>query len=167
MPQDLTDDKSTLVQVMAWCRMQQAITWTSVDQDLQRHMASLCPNELTVQELQYSSMKTKHNQNLHTFYGICYSHSRSRRPALESHIIAHFRTLWKHRRELIRDRRLIYTGTCGRSETEITACTGSCHFDNFLRSQRRKFHKIGRVSTGRHQEIYFLILEYHQEDIWL
>ena len=28
---DLTD-KSTLVQVMAWCRQQQAITWTSVDQ---------------------------------------------------------------------------------------------------------------------------------------
>ena len=27
--------------------MQQAITWTSVDQDLQRHMASLGPNELT------------------------------------------------------------------------------------------------------------------------
>ena len=26
--------------------MQQAITWTSVDQDLQRHMASLGPNEL-------------------------------------------------------------------------------------------------------------------------
>ena len=25
---------------------QQAITWTSVDQDLQRHMASLGPNEL-------------------------------------------------------------------------------------------------------------------------
>ena len=43
MPQNLTDDKSTLVQVMAW---QQAITWTSVDQDLQRHMALLGPNEL-------------------------------------------------------------------------------------------------------------------------
>ena len=46
MPQDLTDDKLTLVQVMAWCRRQQAITWTSVDQDLQRHMLSLSPNEL-------------------------------------------------------------------------------------------------------------------------
>ena len=45
MTQDLTDDKSTLVQVMVYCR-QQAITWTSVDQDLQRHMASLGPNEL-------------------------------------------------------------------------------------------------------------------------
>ena len=44
MPQDLTDDKSTLVQVMAWCR--QAIAWTSVDQDLQCHMVSLGPNEL-------------------------------------------------------------------------------------------------------------------------
>ena len=44
MPQDFTDGKSTLVQVMAWCR--QAITWTSVDQDLQRHMASLGPMQL-------------------------------------------------------------------------------------------------------------------------
>ena len=35
MPQNLTDDKSTLVQVMAWC------------QDLQRHMVSLGPNELS------------------------------------------------------------------------------------------------------------------------
>ena len=166
MPQDLTDDKSTLVQVMAWCRRQQDITWTSVDQDLQRPMASLGPSELTVQELQYSSMKTKHNQTLDTFYGLYSSHSRSRRPALESHIIAHFRTLWKHRRELIWDRRLIYAGTCGRSETKITACTGSYHFDNFLRSQRRKFHQIGRVSAERHQEVYFLILEYHHEDIW-
>ena len=30
---------------------QQAITWTSVDQDLQRHMASLGPNELSQWEL--------------------------------------------------------------------------------------------------------------------
>ena len=37
MPQELTDDKWALVQVMAWC---------SVDQDLQRHMASLGPTEL-------------------------------------------------------------------------------------------------------------------------
>ena len=46
MPQDLTDDKSTLVQVMAWCRTQQSITWTSVDQDLQWCMVSLGPNKL-------------------------------------------------------------------------------------------------------------------------
>ena len=46
MPQDFTEDKSKLVQVMAWCR-QQVITWTSVDQDLQRHMPSLGPNELS------------------------------------------------------------------------------------------------------------------------
>ena len=43
MAQNLTDDKSTLVQVMAW---QQSITWTSVDQDLQCHMVLLGPNEL-------------------------------------------------------------------------------------------------------------------------
>ena len=39
MPQALTGDKSTVVR-------QQAITWTSVEQDLQRQMASLGPNEL-------------------------------------------------------------------------------------------------------------------------
>ena len=48
MPQDLTDDKSTLVQVMACIGAvrQQAITWASVDPDRCRHMASLGPNEL-------------------------------------------------------------------------------------------------------------------------
>ena len=43
MPHNLTDDKSMVVQVMAIT----AITWTSVDQDLQRHMVSLGPNEWT------------------------------------------------------------------------------------------------------------------------
>ena len=47
MPQDLTDDKSTLVQVMAWCHRQQAITWASVDPDLWHHMTSLGHTELT------------------------------------------------------------------------------------------------------------------------
>ena len=47
MPMDLTDGKSTLVQVMAWCHQQQAITWANVDPDLCRHMVSLGPNELT------------------------------------------------------------------------------------------------------------------------
>ena len=46
MPLDLTDDKSTLVQVMAWCRRQQAITSANVDPDLCRQMASLGLNEL-------------------------------------------------------------------------------------------------------------------------
>ena len=46
MPQDLADDKSSLVQVMAWCVRQQAITWANVDPDLCRHMASLGPSEL-------------------------------------------------------------------------------------------------------------------------
>ena len=46
MPQDLSDDKSALVQVMAWYRRQQAITWANVDPDLCHHMVSLGPNEL-------------------------------------------------------------------------------------------------------------------------
>ena len=41
MSLDLTDDKSTLVQVMAWCRQ------ANVDPDLCRHVASLGPNELS------------------------------------------------------------------------------------------------------------------------
>ena len=44
MQLDLTDDKSTLVQVMAL--RQQAITWASVNQDPWRHMVSLGHNEL-------------------------------------------------------------------------------------------------------------------------
>ena len=46
MPQDLTDDKSTLVQVWLGAVRQQAITWAIVDPDLCRHMASLGHNEL-------------------------------------------------------------------------------------------------------------------------
>ena len=38
---DLTDDKSTLVKVMAWCQRQQDITWANVDPDLCYHMVSL------------------------------------------------------------------------------------------------------------------------------
>ena len=34
MPQNLTDDKSVLIQVMAWCRPQQAVTRANVDADL-------------------------------------------------------------------------------------------------------------------------------------
>ena len=44
MPENFTDDKSTLVQVMAWCL--QAITWANIDPDLCCHMASLGHNEL-------------------------------------------------------------------------------------------------------------------------
>ena len=47
MPQNPIDDKSTLVQVMAWCLRHQAITWTNVDPDLCHHMAWLGHNELT------------------------------------------------------------------------------------------------------------------------
>ena len=42
---DLTDDKSTLVQVMAWCHQ---ATWAHVDQDQCHHMASLAHNALTL-----------------------------------------------------------------------------------------------------------------------
>ena len=38
LPLNLADDKSTLVQLMAGCR--QAITWTNVDWNICRHMAS-------------------------------------------------------------------------------------------------------------------------------
>ena len=44
MPEKLTDDKSTLVQVMAWCR--QATSHYKVDSVLCCHVASLGPNEL-------------------------------------------------------------------------------------------------------------------------
>ena len=50
MTLDLTGDKSTLVQVMAWCcqaSRQQVIIWSNVDPDLCRQMASLGLNVLT------------------------------------------------------------------------------------------------------------------------
>ena len=46
MPQNLTNKKSTLVEVMAWCHRHQAITWANADRDICQHMASLsliCP----------------------------------------------------------------------------------------------------------------------------
>ena len=49
MPQDLTDNKSILIQVMAWCR--QAITWASVDSVLCPHMAALGLNVLMTEFL--------------------------------------------------------------------------------------------------------------------
>ena len=45
MSQDLIDDKSALVQVIAWCRQATTITWIGVDQDVQRHMSSLDPDD--------------------------------------------------------------------------------------------------------------------------
>ena len=48
---DFIDDKSILIQVLAWCRQavrQQAITWANVDPGLCRYMASLGYNELYV-----------------------------------------------------------------------------------------------------------------------
>ena len=53
MPRDLSDDKSTLVQVTAWC--QQAITWANVDLVPCRHMVSLGHNELMWLQLLYSN----------------------------------------------------------------------------------------------------------------
>ena len=41
----LTDDKSTLVQVMIGALRQQAIIWANVDPDLSRHVVSLSHNE--------------------------------------------------------------------------------------------------------------------------
>ena len=68
MPQNLTDDKSTLVQVMAWCLTgavrQQAITLTSVDQDLQRHMASLGPYELKINTTFFNQTNSTHKRTL-------------------------------------------------------------------------------------------------------
>ena len=48
MSLDFTNDKSTLVQVMACAVWQQAITWANVDPDLCRHMALLGHNELKI-----------------------------------------------------------------------------------------------------------------------
>ena len=47
MPRDFIDDKSTLVQVMAWCRRQQSITRANFDLVPCRYMASPGNNELT------------------------------------------------------------------------------------------------------------------------
>ena len=46
MSLDLTDDQSTLVQVMVCAVGQQAITWANADPDLSRDMAPLGHNEL-------------------------------------------------------------------------------------------------------------------------
>ena len=60
MPQDLTDDKSTLVQVMAWCRPETCHYLTQCWPDLQRrHMVSLGPNELkSIDSLSHRSWVT-------------------------------------------------------------------------------------------------------------
>ena len=51
MPLDLTDDKSTLVQVMAWCCQATSHYLSQCWPDLCRHMASLGPHELTIRRL--------------------------------------------------------------------------------------------------------------------
>ena len=50
MSLDFTDDQSTLVQVMAWCRQATTITWANVDPDLCHHMVSLGHNELITKD---------------------------------------------------------------------------------------------------------------------
>ena len=55
MSLDLSDDKSTLFQVMTWYRKAQAITRANVDADLCRHMASLGHNELSI-KISYFSL---------------------------------------------------------------------------------------------------------------
>ena len=47
MPQNLTNDKSILVQVMAWCRQATSHNWADVDADLCRHIASLGHGEFS------------------------------------------------------------------------------------------------------------------------
>ena len=47
MPLKFNDDKSALLQLMALCVRQQAITWANVDPVLSQHMASLGHNDLT------------------------------------------------------------------------------------------------------------------------
>ena len=48
MSLDLADDKSTLVQVMAWCRQATSHYWANVDPVFCCYMASLGPNEWTL-----------------------------------------------------------------------------------------------------------------------
>ena len=53
MSLDFTNDQSTLVQVMAWCRQATTITWANVDPDICRYMVSLGYNELIHQYIQF------------------------------------------------------------------------------------------------------------------
>ena len=46
MPQDLTDNWLTLVQVIAWCPKATGLTQANVDSDLYKQMASLDHNAL-------------------------------------------------------------------------------------------------------------------------
>ena len=48
IPENLTDEKSTLVQVMDWCHGQQAITITNIEPDIYHHLVSLTHRELIV-----------------------------------------------------------------------------------------------------------------------
>ena len=47
MPKNLINEKSTLVQVMAWCIKHQVITWINFDQDFQQQYSVKALSELT------------------------------------------------------------------------------------------------------------------------
>ena len=47
MPYNVANEKSALIQVMAWCRQATSHYWANVDLDLCRHTVSLGHNELT------------------------------------------------------------------------------------------------------------------------
>ena len=68
MPLDFTDEKSKFVQVMAWCRQQQAITRANVYPDLCHQKASLGLNELNecVHVIKYERMWTHQNMITYT-----------------------------------------------------------------------------------------------------
>ena len=44
---ELIDNKSALVQLMAWCRQATSLTWANVDPDLCRYIAPPCLYELS------------------------------------------------------------------------------------------------------------------------
>ena len=59
MPLDLTDDESTLIQVMAWCRKTTTITWAKI------HVAKMA--SLGLNELKLPRPVTLRNVLAHTF----------------------------------------------------------------------------------------------------
>ena len=69
---DLSDDMSTLVQVMAWCLRQQAITWANVDPDLCRYMASLGHNKSSISCQHWTNMLCRHNLTCFVYWLCCY-----------------------------------------------------------------------------------------------
>ena len=114
MQQKNHDEKSTLVQIMAWCMRQQPITWANVDTDLCHHMASLGHNGLM--SVRSSGSIRLHNLNhtqcylcpitcwLTLLWGLCpRSRPRSLVSMLSSSFLSsitfikiYFQVFWKH-----------------------------------------------------------------------